>query len=60
VPYAAGIAAAKGWSSVFEVFIVCNLIAAGLALFVLKPMRQRHFAATRQQVGGGERAASVA
>jgi len=60
MPYAAGIAAAKGWSSVFEVFIVCNLIAAGLALFVLKPMRQRHFAATRQQVGGGERAASVA
>jgi MFS transporter, OFA family, oxalate/formate antiporter len=41
------LAAAHGWSSVFSIFMVCNIIAALLALFVLKPMRVRHFAQSR-------------
>jgi MFS transporter, OFA family, oxalate/formate antiporter len=44
VPYAAGLAATKGWSTVYGIFIACNVIAAALGLFVLKPMRIRHFA----------------
>jgi len=36
-----------GWSSVFVVSAVMNIVAAGLALFVLKPMRGRLHTATR-------------
>lgn len=45
VPIAAGISKAHGWSTVFSIAMTCNIIAALLALFVLKPMRARHFAA---------------
>ena len=31
----------------FAVFVTCNLIAALMALFVLKPMRAAHFAKSR-------------
>jgi OFA family oxalate/formate antiporter-like MFS transporter len=44
VPIAAGISKAHGWSTVFAIAMTCNIIAALLALFVLKPMRARHFA----------------
>ena len=44
VPIAAGISKAHGWSSVFWIAMAFNIIAAALALFVLKPMRARHFA----------------
>ena len=44
VPIAAGIAKAHGWGAVFTLFVTFNVIAALLALFVLKPMRARHFA----------------
>jgi OFA family oxalate/formate antiporter-like MFS transporter len=47
VPYAVGIATAKGWSAVFEIGIGFNLLAAALALIVLKPMRARHIARSR-------------
>jgi OFA family oxalate/formate antiporter-like MFS transporter len=46
VPIAAGISKAHGWSSVFAIAMTFNLVAAALALFVLKPMRARHFAKT--------------
>jgi len=36
-----------GWSSVFVVSAIMNIVAAGLALFVLKPMRGRLHTATR-------------
>jgi OFA family oxalate/formate antiporter-like MFS transporter len=49
VPYAAGLAATSGWNTVFGIFIGCNVCAAGLALFVLKPMRARFFAEVRAQ-----------
>ena len=44
VPIAAGISKAHGWSAVFWIAMTFNIVAAGLALFVLKPMRARHFA----------------
>jgi MFS transporter, OFA family, oxalate/formate antiporter len=53
VPVAAVIAKSRGWSSVFTIAMTFNLIAAFLALAVLKPMRVRHFAR------GGPAAASA-
>ena len=47
VPVATAIAKAEGWSTVFNIALTFNVIAAVLALVVLKPMRQRHFAAIR-------------
>jgi OFA family oxalate/formate antiporter-like MFS transporter len=47
VPVASMLAKQHGWSVIFVTFMTCNIIAALLALFVLKPMRARHFAATR-------------
>lgn len=44
VPIAAGISKSHGWSAVFALAMSFNVIAALLALFVLKPMRARHFA----------------
>jgi OFA family oxalate/formate antiporter-like MFS transporter len=49
VPYAAAIAAARGWHSVFMLGVCCNLSAAALGLFVLRPMRVRHLQALRTQ-----------
>jgi OFA family oxalate/formate antiporter-like MFS transporter len=48
VPIAAGIAKTHGWGAVFSVAMTFNVIAAVLALFVLKPMRVRHFAQSRE------------
>ena len=47
VPIAAGIAKAHGWGPVFSIAMTFNVIAGMLALFVLKPMRIRHFAKSR-------------
>jgi OFA family oxalate/formate antiporter-like MFS transporter len=47
VPIAAWIAKAHGWGAVFTVAMSFNIIAALLALFVLKPMRIKHFAQSR-------------
>jgi OFA family oxalate/formate antiporter-like MFS transporter len=44
VPIAAGLSKAHGWSAVFTLAMTFNVIAALLALFVLRPMRLRHFA----------------
>jgi OFA family oxalate/formate antiporter-like MFS transporter len=44
VPAAAYIAKAHSWGAVFSIAMACNLTAAALALFVLRPMRARHFA----------------
>ena len=45
VPAAAAIAKAQGWDTVFLIAMSLNLLAALLALVVLKPLRARHFAA---------------
>lgn len=47
VPIAAGLAKEHGWGTVFSIAMTFNIIAALLALFVLKPMRVRHFTKTR-------------
>lgn len=47
VPISALIASGYGWKPVFSIFITFNIIAAFLALFVLKPMRAAHFAKSR-------------
>ena len=49
VPIAAAVAHAFSWPAVFTVAMVFNIIAALLALVVLKPMRVKHFAKTRSQ-----------
>src|ERR1700761_7979466 len=47
VPVAAYIAKTSGWDTVFMVAMSFNLLAALLALVVLKPLRARHFALSR-------------
>jgi MFS transporter, OFA family, oxalate/formate antiporter len=47
VPVAAAIAKANGWDSVFLIAMSFNLLAAVLALLVLKPLRARHFAISK-------------
>ncbi len=49
VPLAAIIAKSHGWGTVFAVAMSCNIIAGILALFVLKPLRARHFAISRER-----------
>jgi OFA family oxalate/formate antiporter-like MFS transporter len=48
VPLAAMLSKSHGWGAVFAVAMTCNIIAALMALFVLKPMRKRHFAKSRE------------
>jgi len=48
VPVAAGIAKDHGWGAVFSVAMSFNVIAGLMALFVLKPMRARHFAKSNE------------
>ncbi len=51
VPIATGIAKHHGYGAIFTIFVTFNVVAALLALFVLKPMRARHFARTRESLG---------
>jgi OFA family oxalate/formate antiporter-like MFS transporter len=59
VPFAALAARAYGWSTVFSIFVTFNIVAALMALFVLKPMRVAHFAKSRASLSSsaGSRAA---
>jgi OFA family oxalate/formate antiporter-like MFS transporter len=54
VPVAAGLSKAHGWSAVFTLAMTFNVIAALLALFVLKPMRLRHFAKGQESYSASE------
>jgi MFS transporter, OFA family, oxalate/formate antiporter len=47
VPVAALLAKGHGWNFVFMIFVTGNIIAALMALFILKPMRAAHFAKSR-------------
>jgi len=47
VPVAAALAKTNGWNSVFMIAMGFNLLAAVLALLVLKPLRARHFAVSK-------------
>jgi OFA family oxalate/formate antiporter-like MFS transporter len=52
VPLASLIAAQSGWQAVFLIAMAFNITAAGLALFVLKPMRARLLAQSRRPLPG--------
>ena len=47
VPLASVIAARNGWSAVFMIVVSLNVLAALMAMFVIKPVRARHIAATQ-------------
>jgi OFA family oxalate/formate antiporter-like MFS transporter len=49
VSFATALGTMHGWNSVFGLAMAGNVIAALLALFVLKPMRARHFDAIRAE-----------
>src|SRR5882757_3267078 len=53
VPFAAAIAKSNGWDSVFIIAMSFNLLAAVLALLVLRPLRARHFAVSRASYAPG-------
>jgi OFA family oxalate/formate antiporter-like MFS transporter len=60
VPVAAGIAKEHGWGAVFSIAMTFNVIAGFMALFLLKPMRARHFAKSREAFpAGGDPAAGA-
>lgn len=46
IPFSSVLAKASGWHTVFVVAIILNVIAALMALLVLKPMRRRLMAST--------------
>ncbi len=52
VPFATAFAASVGWSTIMRIAMCCNLVAAMLALLVLKPMRVKHFERVRASVAG--------
>ncbi len=56
VPFAAAIAMSSGWHTVFMIAVVFNLVAAAIGLFVLKPMRVKHFAAVRAETASADTA----
>jgi len=49
VPFAVALATSRGWGPVFSIGMIFNLLAAGIGLFILKPMRVRHFEAIRAE-----------
>jgi OFA family oxalate/formate antiporter-like MFS transporter len=49
VPLAAVVAKSHGWATVFAVAMSGNIISGILALFVLKPLRARHFAISHER-----------
>src|SRR5579871_3181961 len=44
-----GIAKVNGWNRIFVIFMTFNIIAGLMALFVLRPMRAKHFQLTRER-----------
>jgi OFA family oxalate/formate antiporter-like MFS transporter len=59
VPFAAALALKQGWGTVFMIAMSFNVLAAFIGLVVLKPMRVRHFAASRIKYAQDEEAGAV-
>jgi OFA family oxalate/formate antiporter-like MFS transporter len=59
VPVAAIIAKNHGWGAVFSIAMTFNVLAGLLALFVLKPMRTRHFAQSRETYAAADSVAGT-
>jgi OFA family oxalate/formate antiporter-like MFS transporter len=60
VPFAAALAVKQGWSTVFTIATSFNVLAALIGLFILKPMRVRHFAASRVKFAADENTGTAA
>jgi OFA family oxalate/formate antiporter-like MFS transporter len=60
VPAASALALSQGWTTVFTLAMMFNATAALLAMFVLKPMRARHLAASREAFAPAIKRATVA
>ena len=58
VPVAAAIAKGHGWGAVFSIAMTFNVLAGLMALFLLKPMRQRHFANSRESLSAAKQSVS--
>ena len=58
VPVAAAIAKGHGWGAVFSIAMTFNVLAGLMALFLLKPMRQRHFANIRESLAAAKQTVS--
>ncbi len=56
VPFASMVSASFGWSAVFALIIGLNIVAASLAMFVLKPLRRRYLT---EEPAGTAKAAKV-
>jgi MFS transporter, OFA family, oxalate/formate antiporter len=59
VSFATAVGTARGWNTIFALAMTGNVVSALLALFVLKPMRVRHFEAVRAEGGSAARAAGA-
>jgi len=59
VPFATAYAASVGWPTIMRIAMSCNLVAAMLALLVLKPMRVKHFEKIRAGAGATPAAATA-
>ncbi|MHB2209820.1 oxalate/formate MFS antiporter [Methylobacterium sp. CM6257] len=60
VPFGSMVSAAYGWTAVFGLIIGLNVMAAALAIFVLRPMRLRYLSGSGQAEGLVARPASAA
>jgi OFA family oxalate/formate antiporter-like MFS transporter len=60
VPVATAFAVTHGWNSILRVAMCGNLVAAALALLVLKPMRVKHFENVRAGMAGAAAPAAAA
>jgi len=60
VPVATAFAVTQGWTTILRVAMCGNLVAAALALLVLKPMRAKHFERIRASAAGSAAAGAAA
>jgi OFA family oxalate/formate antiporter-like MFS transporter len=60
VPVATAFAVTQGWTTILRVAMCGNLVAAALALLVLKPMRAKHFERIRASAAGATAAGAAA
>ncbi|GJE54802.1 MULTISPECIES: oxalate/formate MFS antiporter [Methylobacterium] len=60
VPFGSMLSAAYGWSAVFALIIGLNIVAASLAMFVLKPLRRRYLTEEPGQAVAKDRSLTLA
>ena len=60
VPVAVSIAKSQGWGTVFTIAMCFNLVAGLLAVFVLRPLREHHFAQAARSSSASFKVAATA